>query len=76
MRIFFEVELREGDQFLLCSDGLTNMVDDKTIQKIVKNSPSTEAAVRILIDRANGNGGSDNISAVLVNPKGRGVEPC
>ncbi len=73
---FFEVELREGDQFLLCSDGLTNMVEDKTIQKIVKNSPSTEAAVRILIDRANGNGGSDNISAVLVNPKGRGVEPC
>lgn len=73
---FFEVELKEGEQFLLCSDGLTNMVEDRIIQKIVKNAPSPDAAVQILIDRANGNGGLDNISAVLVNPTGRGVKPC
>ncbi len=73
---FFEVTLQEGEVFLLCSDGLSNMVEEKSIQKIVKNAPSLEVAARILIDRANNNGGLDNISLVLVNPKDKGVKPC
>ena len=73
---FFEVTLEEGEQFLLCSDGLPNMGEEKSIQKIVKNAPSLEVAARILVDRANNNGGFDNISVVLVNPKESGVKPC
>ncbi|MDO5349603.1 MAG: Stp1/IreP family PP2C-type Ser/Thr phosphatase [Lachnospiraceae bacterium] len=73
---YFEAELEQGEIVLLCSDGLTNMVEDRTIQKIVKNAPSLDAAARILVDRANDNGGLDNISVVLVNPTGSGVKPC
>lgn len=73
---YFETELQQGEIVLLCSDGLTNMVEDLTIQKIVKNAPSLDAAARILVDRANDNGGLDNISVVLVNPTGSGVKPC
>lgn len=73
---FFEVKLKEGELFLLCSDGLPDMIEEKSIQKIVKNAPSLEVASRILVDRANGNGGFDNISVVLVNPNERGVKLC
>ncbi len=73
---FFEVTLSGEEVFLLCSDGLYNMVEEKSIQKIVKNAPSLEVAARILIDRANNNGGLDNISLVLVNPREKGVKPC
>lgn len=73
---YFETELEQGEIILLCSDGLTNMVGDQIIQKIVKNAPSLDAAARILVDRANNNGGLDNISVILVNPAGSGVKPC
>ena len=73
---FFETEIEEGEVILLCSDGLSNMVEDSTIHKIVKNAPSLDAAARILVDRANDNGGADNISVVLVCPKGSGVRTC
>ena len=73
---FFETEISGGEVFLLCSDGLSNMVEDSTIHKIVKNAPSLDAAARILVDRANDNGGTDNISVVLVRPEGSGVRVC
>ncbi|MFQ9515028.1 MAG: Stp1/IreP family PP2C-type Ser/Thr phosphatase [Eubacterium sp.] len=63
----FEIEIESGDLLLLCSDGLTNMVEDYDIKKIIKNSESLEDAVRRLIHQANENGGKDNISAVLVD---------
>ena len=52
----FEIEVENGDKLLLCSDGLTNMVDDD-IKKIVKDNDSIEDAVRELIKQANENGG-------------------
>jgi protein phosphatase len=62
---FFDMKLEEGDRILLCSDGLTNMVEDGEILRIVRKSGSPkEAAVR-LVDEANKNGGRDNISVVL-----------
>jgi protein phosphatase len=62
---FFDMKLEEGDRILLCSDGLTNMVEDGEILRIVRKSSSPkEAAVR-LVDEANKNGGRDNISVVL-----------
>jgi len=57
--------LQVGDLYLLCSDGLTDMVDDAEIEAILRNEPPTRAAWR-LVDRALANGGRDNITVVLV----------
>lgn len=65
----FEIEVKNGDKLLLCSDGLTNMVEDYDIKKIVKDNDSIEDAVRELIRQANENGGKDNISAILIEPE-------
>ena len=62
---FFEYRLKGGDTILMCSDGLTNMVDDDEIFQIVKSARDIVEAVETLIQRANENGGSDNIGIVL-----------
>jgi len=56
-----------GDRFLLCSDGLTGMLRDHDIAAILADHASCESAVRELIERANQQGGTDNITAVLVD---------
>ncbi|MCH5272227.1 MAG: Stp1/IreP family PP2C-type Ser/Thr phosphatase [Lachnospiraceae bacterium] len=67
----YEVILEENSRFLLlCTDGLTNMVEDEEIRHIVmKNADSPENALRRLVERANECGGKDNISAVIVEIK-------
>ena len=65
---FFEYRLKGGDIILMCSDGLTNMVDDDEIFQIVKSARDIVEAVESLIQRANANGGSDNIGVVLAQP--------
>jgi serine/threonine protein phosphatase PrpC len=55
---------RDGDVFLLCSDGLTTMVSDDQIRNILVNSRSLRSAVNKLVDAANRGGGRDNITAV------------
>ena len=70
---FFDVGLYPGDKFLLCTDGLTNMVEDEDIYTLVKKETSLEAAARKLVNVANQNGGRDNISVVLVEPTVSGV---
>ncbi len=62
---FFDVKLEEGDQILLCSDGLTNMVEDQEILKIIRKSESLKEAAQHLVNEANKNGGKDNISVIL-----------
>ncbi len=63
----FEIDVKEGDVLLLCSDGLTNMVDDLTIESVLQEeADSLERAGNILVDRANNAGGKDNISIVLI----------
>ncbi len=63
----FEIEVKQGDVILLCSDGLTNMIEDYEIEKILKdNIENLEQAGKKLVDVANQNGGKDNISVVLV----------
>jgi serine/threonine protein phosphatase PrpC len=57
--------LQAGDLYLLCSDGLTDMMDDAEIEAILRDEPPTRAAWR-LVDRALANGGRDNITVVLV----------
>lgn len=70
---FFDVGLYPGDKFLLCTDGLTNMVEDEDIYALVRKEASLETAARRLVAAANRNGGKDNISVVLVEPTVSGV---
>ena len=60
------VELRDGDQVMLCSDGLTEAVDDDRIAELLSADADGEAACRSLIDAANAAGGPDNITVVLL----------
>ena len=62
---FFEYRLQEEDMILMCTDGLSNMVEDEEILCIVKSSRDVVEAVERLIEKANENGGSDNIGVVL-----------
>ncbi|MTL38318.1 serine/threonine-protein phosphatase, partial [Turicibacter sanguinis] len=50
---------------LLCTDGLTSLVEDRDIEKVLKNPLSTNEKVNTLIQMANENGGTDNISVAL-----------
>jgi PPM family protein phosphatase len=60
------LDLRPGDQYLLCSDGLTEAVADPTIAELLSANGDGDAACRSLIDAANEAGGPDNITVVLV----------
>jgi protein phosphatase len=61
----FTEQLRVGDMLLLCSDGLWEMVRDDEIAGILTAGPDLAAACNRLIERANANGGVDNITAVV-----------
>lgn len=64
---FFELnDLRPGDVILMCSDGLSNMIDDEGIEKIIKEGNSLEEKASRLIATANQNGGRDNIAVILI----------
>ncbi len=63
---FFTVELEEGDLVLLCSDGLTNMLEDEEIRMILNSGRDIVEQAQSLVDAANANGGRDNISVVLI----------
>jgi protein phosphatase len=64
-----EDSILPGDIYLLCSDGLTDMVTDTEIQAILENHrENLDLAVEQLINTAKQNGGRDNISVVLVRP--------
>src|SRR3954454_293636 len=56
---------RDGDVFLLCSDGLTSMVPDEQIERTLADASDLQAAGQALIDAANGAGGRDNITVIL-----------
>jgi protein phosphatase len=60
----YPVEL--GDVYLMCSDGLSDMVQDAAIAKILNSDGGMEHKVQMLVDAANDNGGRDNISVLTV----------
>ena len=64
---FYEYRLKQGDMILMCTDGLSNMVEDEEMLHIVKGSRDVVEAVEGLIERANQNGGKDNIGIVIVD---------
>ena len=65
---FFEYRLKKGDIILMCTDGLSNMIEDEEMFRIVKSSRDIVEAVERLVERANENGGNDNIGVVLAEP--------
>ena len=64
---FSVMEISRGDMFLICSDGLTDMLTDSEIEAILADgAPGLELLVARLVDAANAKGGRDNISVLLV----------
>lgn len=60
------IELEPGDRLLLCSDGVTDMIDDDVIARILQSVPGCEQAARALVDAALQCGGKDNTTALLL----------
>jgi len=69
------IGLRPGDRLLLCSDGLTGMVDDAAIAAMMRKMANPEVICRHLVDSANEAGGQDNITVVLIDRVGPGGAP-
>lgn len=65
---FFEIELAPGNQILICTDGLTNMVEDSVIRDIMLRADTLEKRVEMLVETANHNGGRDNITVMIIEP--------
>ena len=62
----FSLETKPGDLFLICSDGLTSMVDDETIlREVARNRGDLKAAAKALVRAANKGGGEDNITVLF-----------
>jgi protein phosphatase len=61
-----EIQIQKGDVYLLCSDGLTGMVSEEEILRLVSENENLETACEQLIAAANEHGGMDNVTAVLV----------
>ncbi|HEX6482779.1 MAG TPA: Stp1/IreP family PP2C-type Ser/Thr phosphatase [Ktedonobacteraceae bacterium] len=70
----FHEPLQEGDTLILCSDGLSGLVSDEELQRIVDQFVPQESVYH-LVERANANGGPDNITAIVVRVQEMGVEP-
>ncbi len=64
---YFEFTLTDKSILLMCSDGLSNMVDDEELSALLKSARSPEKVGKKLIMTANENGGKDNIAVIVVN---------
>jgi len=65
---FFETKVAPGDTILLCTDGLTSMVEEEEIKRIILGQRDIVEKTATLIDTANRNGGTDNITVMLIEP--------
>lgn len=71
---FFHVELQEDELILMCSDGLTNMLEDEEIRMILHGQRDIVEKAEELVKAANNNGGKDNIAVILIEPAADEVE--
>ncbi|MEJ7810210.1 MAG: Stp1/IreP family PP2C-type Ser/Thr phosphatase [Gemmatimonadaceae bacterium] len=71
----FDGPVQEGDVFLVASDGLTGMVDDRRLHRLLSSRASPQRLVEALISEANGRGGLDNITAIVIQVLGLGSGP-
>ena len=69
----FTVPIREGDRFLLCSDGLIKALEDAEIHRVVLAEDNAEAACRTLLREAIENDARDNVTVVVIYPKKGGA---
>ena len=72
----FERQLRAGEYIILCSDGLTNMVEDSVILQILHGAGSLSDKAERLIELANKNGGKDKITVIIIEPNSDEVAEC
>jgi protein phosphatase len=61
----YEIDILENDIILLCTDGLTNMIDEDMILDIIKNEDNPQIACDSLIQNANNRGGEDNVTVII-----------
>ena len=64
----FRRTLRRGERVLLCSDGLTDMLEDEQIRRIIDKNRDVRSAAQALVKAANDNGGRDNIAVIVIDP--------
>ena len=62
------MKLADGDMILMCTDGLTNMLEDEEIRMILEGSRDMVEKAQALVEAANEKGGRDNISVILIDP--------
>lgn len=67
---FFDLKLKAGDIILMCSDGLTNMIEDEDIRMILVGQRDVVEKAEELVKTANKNGGKDNIAVIIIEPFG------
>jgi PPM family protein phosphatase len=67
--------VRRGDMLVLCTDGLSGQVRKEEISRVVQEEPDLTLAGQTLINRANENGGPDNITVVIARLEGEGLAP-
>ena len=73
---FYEHRLKRGDIILMCTDGLSNMVEDEELFHIVQGGRDIVEAGTSLVEAAKENGGTDNIGLVLTDPFNEEVSLC
>ena len=64
---FYEFEVKKNDKLLMCTDGLTNMVSDEIIAKIITEAENPQVAAMKLVSAANDAGGKDNITVIVAD---------
>ncbi|MCC8060336.1 MAG: Stp1/IreP family PP2C-type Ser/Thr phosphatase [Clostridiales bacterium] len=69
----FAVKLRPKDSILMCSDGLSNMIDEFEMEYIIRTEESCEKRAVALVEAANRGGGRDNISVIVIEPQEGGA---
>ncbi len=65
----FALKLKNDDYILMCSDGLSNMVDEFEMEYIIRSEEGIEGKAKALVEAANWNGGVDNISVIIIEPQ-------
>jgi len=73
---FFEVKLEPDMKIIMCSDGLSNMVSDDEMQELLGRYGPEENPAQLLKDKANENGGKDNIAVIVIEPCIKEVRGC
>ena len=65
-----------GDLVLMCTDGLSNMVEEESMTEILSQNMSLKEKAKKLLEQANENGGYDNIAVIVAEPLVSEVGPC